>query len=183
MESALALQGGRGLLASGSQEAALEEAVEQLKAACRAYLPVSHLLWGLWGLIQVHLMSVSQIISDFFIFFYSVHVIRIHGLGAFQQLLYCSLPSGRILTVGLFFTIPNTGHLNMHSIIKVRHLAVQVASDNLCILWSVSCMESFLHVAFSFLFFSLKVDEYLLVSVLLKEAMMHAGTHLECSRI
>ena len=54
MESALALQGGRGLLASGSQEAALEEAVEQLKAACRAYLPVSHLLWGLWGLIQVH---------------------------------------------------------------------------------------------------------------------------------
>lgn len=54
MESALALQGGRGLLASGSQEAALEEAVEQLKAASKAYLPVSHLLWGLWGLIQVH---------------------------------------------------------------------------------------------------------------------------------
>ncbi|EIE21022.1 hypothetical protein COCSUDRAFT_43387 [Coccomyxa subellipsoidea C-169] len=58
MESALALQGGRGLLASGSQEAALEEAVEQLKATCRAYLPVSHLLWGLWGLIQAHTSNV-----------------------------------------------------------------------------------------------------------------------------
>ncbi len=55
MESALALQGGKGLLPSSSQEAALEDAVEQLKAAARAYLPISHLLWGLWGLIQVQL--------------------------------------------------------------------------------------------------------------------------------
>lgn len=53
LESALALQGGKGLLACASQEPALEEAGERLKAAARAYLPVSHLLWGLWGLIQV----------------------------------------------------------------------------------------------------------------------------------
>lgn len=53
IESALALQYGKGLLASSSQEPALDDAVEQLKAAARAYLPISHLLWGLWGLIQV----------------------------------------------------------------------------------------------------------------------------------
>ncbi|CAL8469115.1 g8656 [Coccomyxa elongata] len=58
MESALALQGGKGLLPSSSQEAALEDAVEQLKAAARAYLPISHLLWGLWGLIQAHTSNV-----------------------------------------------------------------------------------------------------------------------------
>lgn len=54
LESALALQNCKlGQLASSGQEAALDEAAEQLVAAARAYLPVSHLLWGLWGLIQV----------------------------------------------------------------------------------------------------------------------------------
>ena len=54
LEVALAQQPGRSLLASAAGEAALEEAARQLVAAANAYVLVSHLLWGLWGLIQVH---------------------------------------------------------------------------------------------------------------------------------
>ncbi len=68
MESALALQGGKGLLVSASHEAALEDAVEQLKAAARAYLPISHLLWGLWGLIQVYSHALS-VVSALMLYF------------------------------------------------------------------------------------------------------------------
>ena len=38
-------------LATG--QGALEAISAQLQAAARAYIPLSHLLWGLWGLIQV----------------------------------------------------------------------------------------------------------------------------------
>lgn len=34
-------------------QGALEAISAQLQAAARAYTPISHLLWGLWGLIQV----------------------------------------------------------------------------------------------------------------------------------
>jgi hypothetical protein len=38
-------------LATG--QGALEAISAQLQEAARAYIPLSHLLWGLWGLIQV----------------------------------------------------------------------------------------------------------------------------------
>jgi len=53
LESALALQPYRGALTASSGEEAVEWAVKELIRAARAYLPISHLLWGLWGLIQV----------------------------------------------------------------------------------------------------------------------------------
>jgi hypothetical protein len=53
LEAALALQQCSSLQACAAGEAAIDEAARQLLAAARAYVPVSHLLWGLWGLIQV----------------------------------------------------------------------------------------------------------------------------------
>ena len=64
LEVALAQQPGHSLLASAAGEAALEEAARQLVAAANAYVPVSHLLWGLWGLIQVWALSPSVAVVD-----------------------------------------------------------------------------------------------------------------------
>jgi hypothetical protein len=74
LESALALQSSSapGLAAPGGggccrEDDALEEAVEKLAAAARAYLPTSHLLWGLWGLIQVaptRIVTITEIACD-----------------------------------------------------------------------------------------------------------------------
>ena len=57
LEVALGQQPGRSLLASAAGEAALEEAARKLVAAANAYVPVSHLLWGLWGLIQARTIA------------------------------------------------------------------------------------------------------------------------------
>ena len=54
LDSALALQHCTGFVASNRTEAALEEAAAQLLQAANAYIPMSHLIWGLWGLLQVH---------------------------------------------------------------------------------------------------------------------------------
>lgn len=40
----------------------VEEAARKLMVAARAYVPVSHLCWGLWGLIQA---GVSRVDFDF----------------------------------------------------------------------------------------------------------------------
>ena len=53
LDSALALQHCTGFVASDRTEAALEEAAAQLLQAANAYIPMSHLIWGLWGLLQV----------------------------------------------------------------------------------------------------------------------------------
>ena len=53
LEAAVAQQPHGSRLTYEAGEAALEEAARQLVAAANAYVPVSHLLWGLWGLIQV----------------------------------------------------------------------------------------------------------------------------------
>ena len=53
LEAASAHQPHGSHMACDAGEAALEEATRQLVAAANAYVPVSHLLWGLWGLIQV----------------------------------------------------------------------------------------------------------------------------------
>ena len=55
LDSALALQHCTGFVASDRTEAALEEAAAQLLQAANAYIPMSHLIWGLWGLLQVRL--------------------------------------------------------------------------------------------------------------------------------
>lgn len=53
LDSALALQHCTGFVASDRTEGALEEAAAQLLQAANAYIPASHLIWGLWGLLQV----------------------------------------------------------------------------------------------------------------------------------
>lgn len=53
LESALALQHCTGFVASERTEGAMEEAAAQLLRAANAYIPMSHLIWGLWGLLQV----------------------------------------------------------------------------------------------------------------------------------
>ena len=53
LESALALQHCTGFVASERTEGAMEEAATQLLQAASAYIPMSHLIWGLWGLLQV----------------------------------------------------------------------------------------------------------------------------------
>ena len=55
LESALALQHCTGFVASEGTEGAMEEAATQLLQAANAYIPMSHLIWGLWGLLQVRL--------------------------------------------------------------------------------------------------------------------------------
>ena len=57
LESALALQHCTGFVASDKTEGALEEAAMQLLQAANAYIPISHLIWGLWGLLQVYTAS------------------------------------------------------------------------------------------------------------------------------
>ena len=53
LESALALQHCTGFVALDKTEGALEEGAMQLLQAANAYIPISHLIWGLWGLLQV----------------------------------------------------------------------------------------------------------------------------------
>jgi len=53
LDSALALQHCTGFVASEGTEGAVEEAAAQLLQAAIAYIPMSHLIWGLWGLLQV----------------------------------------------------------------------------------------------------------------------------------
>ena len=60
LDSALALQHCTGFVASDRTEAALEEAAAQLLQAANAYIPMSHLIWGLWGLLQVRPCLVQE---------------------------------------------------------------------------------------------------------------------------
>ena len=62
LDSALALQHCTGFVASDRTEAALEEAAAQLLQAANAYIPMSHLIWGLWGLLQVCHVSCAGLI-------------------------------------------------------------------------------------------------------------------------
>lgn len=63
LESALALQHCTGFVASDKTEGALEEAAMQLLQAANAYIPMSHLIWGLWGLLQVRTASHTCLLS------------------------------------------------------------------------------------------------------------------------
>ncbi|CAK0784100.1 hypothetical protein CVIRNUC_007303 [Coccomyxa viridis] len=60
LDSALALQHCTGFVASDRTEAALEEAAAQLLQAANAYIPMSHLIWGLWGLLQARTSNVPD---------------------------------------------------------------------------------------------------------------------------
>ena len=60
LESALALQHCTGFVASERTEGAMEDAAAQLLQAANAYIPMSHLIWGLWGLLQVCLQRTRR---------------------------------------------------------------------------------------------------------------------------
>lgn len=59
LDAALALQHCTGFVASEGTEGAVEEAAAQLLQAAIAYIPMSHLIWGLWGLLQVITIEVT----------------------------------------------------------------------------------------------------------------------------